>query len=97
MDCVSRKKIFIAWMKMMLRMLLLHMKSIHMKIKEDGKSVEQRESGKGIMELLQISNDQVASSNLIKTMQICIWFLMLHKMMNGIEVRIILAKFKCLD
>jgi hypothetical protein len=36
----------------------------------------------------KISNDQVASSNLITTMQVCIWLLMLHKMMKGIEVRI---------
>jgi hypothetical protein len=39
MDCVSRKNV-IAWLRMML-MMLLHMKSIHMKTKEDGKSVDQ--------------------------------------------------------
>jgi hypothetical protein len=39
MDCVSRKLV-IAWMKML--MMLLHMKTIHMKTNEDGKMLIKR-------------------------------------------------------
>jgi hypothetical protein len=39
LDCVSRKNV-IEWMRMMLIM-FLHMKSIHMNTKEDGKNDDQ--------------------------------------------------------
>jgi hypothetical protein len=71
---------FIAWLKIMLMMLFLYMKAIHMKTNEDGNFFLIKRLVKGYCELLKkISVDQVASSNVITTMQVCIWFLMMHK------------------
>jgi Fe-S cluster biosynthesis and repair protein YggX len=52
MDCISRK-IFIAWLKML--MMLLDMKTIHMKKNEDGQMLIKRLI-KGAYKLLQNIN-----------------------------------------
>jgi hypothetical protein len=53
---------------------------------------------KGAVSFYQAPVDQVASSKLITTMQVCnLGLLILHKMMKGIEVRIPSVKFSIFE
>jgi hypothetical protein len=76
-DGLCIQEMFIAWLKMMM-VVLLHMKTIHMKTSDDGTMLIKR-LVKGACELCKIPVDQVASINLIVVMQVCILLLMTHK------------------